>query len=101
MSVQSSERKCLYCSSNEIENLYHFVKDCESFNTERIHLCDDVELYVHEESLLLFNGLPRKIKYFIIMGMDYQMCSEDLFRIRCLSAYYVNIMYRKRKNLLT
>ena len=34
--IERSERKCTYCSTNEIEDEYHFLLTCHFFATQRI-----------------------------------------------------------------
>ena len=88
-SIPREQRLCENCSSCEIENLEHFIMNCEAFSVERKMFYDNIDMNVTVQSQLILANLSSHIRYLIYMGMDYIACVDDLYKIRLQAACYI------------
>ena len=94
--IIKSERVCLQCNDNSIEDVKHFVIYCNVYNVIRHELFQCIDMSVTFESREVFQSLSEVMMFNIIMGMDYPISDQDLLAIRYISAYYIHNMYKQR-----
>ena len=98
-SIPRVNRICKYCSLNEIEDVEHFVMRCSLYSDKRDLFVNRVNQNVSELSANKLAQMSDYICFMIFMGMNFDMCIEDLFTIRMLSVCYIKEIYIKRKSL--
>ena len=88
---------CQLCCSNEAETVFHFVLVCDHFHKLRFDMFKEIENSITDESKNHLESIAdQNIHLFILLGMDYNICSNDLYMIRKISLRFIHKMYQKR-----
>ena len=87
LKISKDQRTCKQCSSQEIEDLKHFLINCNNYTTERRGLLDILK----ETCATRYNILSDDAKCFKLLNMEINPQFVD----RC--AAQIHLMYKKRK----
>ena len=72
------DHKCILCNVGEDETVEHFVMYCGVFSTYRDFMMAELYNSVDVITKTLLLGLPRKILFYMLLGMDYPISTEML-----------------------
>ena len=97
--TESHQRICVHCELQELENEEHFVMRCSSFSFIRQNMFESIFNNVAVETRDVLNNIPVNIVFYILMGMTYPICENDIMLIRIISSFHVNKMYKSRSSL--
>ena len=85
--ISKDQRTCRQCSSQEIEDLKHFLINCNNYTTERRRLLDILK----ETYATMYNILSDDTKCFKLLNIEINPQFVD----KC--AAQIHLMYKKKK----
>ena len=95
--LDRNQRVCLQCSLSEVENNYHFIMRCSRYAVIRRQLYERIRMNVKPVTLEHWQHLSEQMQFLILLGLEYPLLKDDLFKIRRLSCISIHTMYRKRQ----
>ena len=99
--VKLYERFCNLCQTNAVEDVVHFLMYCEIFELIRRDMYNCIEESVMDATWHFFSRLSIEMKCFILLGLQVPICPFDLLKIRRISSFYINKMYKRRSFLIS
>ena len=96
MTVPREKRKCTVCDSNSVESLFHFIMRCSHFNHFRIELNNKLRKSVSLQTVRSLEAIPEETLFYVLIGMDYPIETQDLLVIRRISCQVFYSMYKER-----
>ena len=90
-------RFCDICNTQVTEDLYHFVMECRRWNQLRNYMLNTIDQALSPDTLNHWQSLSNKMRFLILLGLDYPLPLEELMIIRYTSCVHILKMYRQRR----
>ena len=87
----------LITTTNEHEDLEHFIMRCDAFKSERQMMFNELYSKITPACFVYLKSLPTNVIFYVLMGMVIDVPPDELLSIRLTSVTHVNKMYDKRK----
>ena len=99
--IPRETRLCTLCNAEEVEDTYHFLMTCDVFSGYRQEMLTSISQGVTTNTMNELCQLSDLMLFYIFMGLEYPICTDDLFTIRSICCITIHRMYSLRLKLET
>ena len=94
--MEYAGRVCTICNNGQIEDVAHMVMDCAHYVDIRNTMYEKLQSCLQQEAERILLSLPVRIRFYILMGLDYPPLLDSVWDIRYFACQGIKRMYDRR-----